>query len=360
MISRIYVDNYKALVNFQLPLERMNVFLGANGSGKTTVFETINLVRQLLQGAPLEANHRSLTRWDSRNVQTFQIDTTIEGRSYRYTLEVEVDRETQKHRIKSEDLLYEGERPLFRASLGKAQLYRDDGSAGPEVLSDWRRSSLPVIAGRPENRLLTKFTSSWSRVFLFQFNPSLLDPHSEEEDETLRTDLANFASWWRHVHAGNVRASSELRKLLADVLPGFEGLQFAAIGGGTKRLEAVFGDQSYGFDELSEGQRVLIVLHALLVSSGDRDITLCLDEPDNFVALREIQPFCHLLEERQDIQTLLISHHPSVLNLHAVDSGIVFRRGINAPVRVERFAASPDETLTVADLVMRGYLDGTE
>ena len=33
MITRLYADNFKTLVNFELPLGPMNLLLGANGPG---------------------------------------------------------------------------------------------------------------------------------------------------------------------------------------------------------------------------------------------------------------------------------------------------------------------------------------
>jgi predicted ATPase len=37
MLKRIYVDNFRCLVNFELKLDRVNLLLGRNGTGKTTV-----------------------------------------------------------------------------------------------------------------------------------------------------------------------------------------------------------------------------------------------------------------------------------------------------------------------------------
>ncbi len=36
MIKRLYVDNYKCLVNFELPLQDLTLLLGPNGVGKTS------------------------------------------------------------------------------------------------------------------------------------------------------------------------------------------------------------------------------------------------------------------------------------------------------------------------------------
>ena len=360
MLTRLYVDNFKSLVNFEVALDRTNLLLGANGAGKTTVFEVINLLGNLMRGGAVDVSERTLTRWQSRTTQTFRVDMTVDERRYRYTLELEHDVDRGRCSISSEELVIGIDQLLFRAQAGKAQLYRDDKTTGPEVLADRRRSSLPVIQGRSDNKLLTEFVKSWQRVLVIQNNPMGMANESEEEDEVLRKDLANFPSWWRHIHSTNVRASGALQRSLAEVIRGFEGLEFQNTGGKVRRLQAVFKSVKYDFKELSDGQRTLIALYALLASATDQDFTCCLDEPDNFVALREIQPLLYLFDEKENIQTILISHHPEILNMRAVECGIVFRRGAEGPARTEPFSADPSETLTVAELVARGYLDDAQ
>src|ERR1035438_8231016 len=57
-------------------------------------------------------------------------------------------------------------------------------------------------------------------------------------------------------------------------------------------LEAWFvGGTQFRFNELSEGQRCLICLYAILHFVLAKGHTAILDEPDNFVSLREIQPW---------------------------------------------------------------------
>jgi ATPase subunit of ABC transporter with duplicated ATPase domains len=51
-------------------------------------------------------------------------------------------------------------------------------------------------------------------------------------------------------------------------------------------------------------------------------MTVALDEPDNYLALPEIEPFLHELEdaaERNLGQVFLISHHPEIYNQWAND-----------------------------------------
>ncbi|MDR3753759.1 MAG: AAA family ATPase [Terracidiphilus sp.] len=55
MIRRIQIDNFKSLVGFSLPpapnvLGKFTCLIGANGSGKTTVLQTIDFLSQLVKG----------------------------------------------------------------------------------------------------------------------------------------------------------------------------------------------------------------------------------------------------------------------------------------------------------------------
>lgn len=359
MITRVYIENYKAIASLAVDLASRSLLIGSNGSGKTSVFEVVDLIRNLMLGATLAVPTESLTRWQTLDVQTFQVDVRVSDHDYRYTLEVSHRREAGDCQIKSEILLVDGGQKLFSSENGKAQLFRDNGNTGPEVLSDWSRSSLPVIAGRSDNKLLTRFVEWVTKdLILCRINPILMRSHSNADSTYLAADLSNFASWWRFVRDENVDAATDLKELVHEAMPGFRGLELRKITDKAKRLMARFGDLSYGFDELSDGQRVLIALYALLVYARNRSASLFLDEPDNFVSLREIQPFFNGLEASDSLQCTIISHHPTMINLMAAESGIVFRRGgTNSPVRIEAFQVPSGSTLTASEIMARGYFD---
>ena len=45
MIRRLYVDNYKCFVNFEVRLDPLTLLLGRNGAGKTAILEEIEAAR---------------------------------------------------------------------------------------------------------------------------------------------------------------------------------------------------------------------------------------------------------------------------------------------------------------------------
>ena len=50
MLQRLYVDNYRHLVNFELRLQELSLLLGRNGAGKTSVLDVVLAIRRLLNG----------------------------------------------------------------------------------------------------------------------------------------------------------------------------------------------------------------------------------------------------------------------------------------------------------------------
>jgi predicted ATPase len=160
---------------------------------------------------------------------------------------------------------------------------------------------------------------------------------------------------------------NELKK----ILPGFDYFRFEAVGEKHRLLKVYFREESetaigYNFGELSEGQRMLIALYSLLYyiahTDQSRQYTLCLDEPENFLALPEIQPWLTELYDscmEGKTQALLISHHPELINyLLASPVGYWFERQTNRPTRVRPITPEEGDGLPISEIIARGWLNG--
>lgn len=85
--------------------------------------------------------------------------------------------------------------------------------------------------------------------------------------------------------------------------------------------------------------------------------TLFIDEPDNFVSLREIQPWLDELRdvcEEEDRQAIIISHHPEIINSMARGEELWFSREEGAHVVVKPLEVT-EGGLTPAEIVARGW-----
>jgi ATPase subunit of ABC transporter with duplicated ATPase domains len=82
-------------------------------------------------------------------------------------------------------------------------------------------------------------------------------------------------------------------------------------------------------DEISDGQRALIALYSLVRLAAGQGYTLLLDEPDNYLALAEIQPWLIGLADAcgQEVpQAVLCSHHPELIDYLGGDRALTLRR----------------------------------
>jgi len=371
MLKRIYIDNYKSLVNFEVSLNEINLFLGVNGAGKSAVFEMLRKVKCLVAGDSkvIELfSFENCTRWQSSLLQTIELDIEGNGGAYQYKLTIEHDEKREKARVIDERLHFNN-KPLLVFEGGNAQLYRDNHSKGPKYPFDWSRSVLASILPRSDNTTLTWFKEWMDHLVVIQIIPSLMIQDSPKEETQPSDYFENFVSWYRQVSQDQGLAF-KLMTELKEILPGFEYFKFERTGEKHRLLKAYFNSEGknasvgYSFGELSDGQRMLITLYSLLhsfCSDTKLPYTLCLDEPENFLALPEIQPWLVSLYDHcmdGDVQALLISHHPELINyLLASPVGYWFEQQSNRPTRVRSISADNEDALAVSELVARGWLN---
>lgn len=389
MIDRLYIDNFRTLVNCEIKLQSVSLLLGSNGAGKSSVFDVVDLVQKFVGGAgPVWEVFPSsaLTRWQTLDEQTFEIDLRGQDGVFRYSLKVKHTQDRRQSRVASESLSFEGQ-PLFASKDGEALLYNDKHGRGPVMTFDWNRSALPAIYSRPDNRKLTDFKERLANVYCVRPCPPLMVTDSQQETDVLSRDASNFASWYRYVLRQDISSQMVLFNQLQQAIEGFEQLRMEGPADGTISLRALFRlpdatspmpftetDRqfllshmvasakdhilTYKFGELSEGQRQLILLYTLLYGLSDTKRVLFFDEPDNYVSLREIQPWLTALMDatgRSISQAVIISHHPEVIDQLACEKGIWFTRESAGPTRIETDKANNIAPLKPSEIEARGW-----
>lgn len=371
MLNRVYIDNFRCLVNFELRLDRLNLLLGDNGTGKTTIFDVLRRIQQFVTGSA-KVNSvftaQDLTRWQSGRRQRFELNLRTEEGVYTYSLVIEHDEDLRRMRIDQERLLMD-DKPLFELKIkdrqATAQLYHDDFKAGPKYPFDWTQSGVGSLGERPDNKKLIRFRRELARFIIAAPCPSRMEPETQQEEDTVSWHMENFVSWYRWLsqeHQGSVFA---VFQELKDVLPGFTSFSLKETGENARVMKASFDEPGgssksipYTFNELSDGQRMLIVLYTLLFGLGSEGLCLFLDEPDNYVALREIQPWLMALTDRVGKgveQAVLVSHHPEVIDYLAGSAGRWFERDAGGPAQVSDKPKAQVEGLKPSETVARGW-----
>jgi predicted ATPase len=366
MLKSLYIDNYKCFSAFDIKFESLRLLLGANGSGKSSLMDCLSRVQRLIGSrAALDTcfTWDSRTKWDGRLSQSVKLVVEISAREYEYDLVIEHN-ETKGRlcRIKHEGLSESG-KPLFEFDMGEVQLFRDDFSAGPVYGSDWSYSALSTISGRPDNTKLSSFKDFMASMRFLRLNPDSIEEETDGEVEQLDSAGTRYPSWFSFLNDERPESIRELERHLREVLPGFRYFRLAKSGGSRKSLIAVFAAEdsgvevAYALDELSTGQRALIILYTLLCASNRGSFTM-IDEPENFIALPELQPWAlEVLESAEGGkgQWLLLTHHPELLDLLADRHGIWLTRDANGPVRKADPPSINGSALRLSELVARGW-----
>jgi predicted ATPase len=366
MLTRIYIDNFRCFVNFEHKPARKQLIFGRNGVGKSSYLDALRLLREFVTKGGIPDDYFMLnqrTRWMNQHQQAFELEAELDGGRYLYHLVIEPWGEPQRPRVLSETVHFNG-KPLFEFETGEVHLYNDRFEHKVTYEFDWHRAALATIMSRKDNQTLSRFKQWIGGLFCFRINPFVTGPHrSEGESLYPDVDLSNIASWYRHLVQADPQQNAALLDSLRAALDGFSFLQLEPAGENVRLLVAEFGQGGgktckFYFNELSDGQRCLICLYMILHFALAKGSTVILDEPDNFVSLREIQPWlmavADAVEEGQG-QVLLISHHPEVLNQWAPRNGVQFIRDGIAPVRVGEFRGDPDNVLPPSELIARGW-----
>ncbi|MBI5282700.1 MAG: AAA family ATPase [Candidatus Solibacter usitatus] len=365
MLNRLYIDNFRAFVNFEQKFERKQLILGRNGSGKSSLLDGLFKIRQfVVMGDRAEDTFYSseCTLWLNQPRQTWELEADLEGVRYVYRLVIEPWGDPPKPRVVEETVVCAG-KPIFEFLLGEVHLFNDRFERKVQYPFDWHRSALATVQGRTDIQILSRFNQWLDRVFVFRLDPFRMDPRAERESVNPTVDLSNFAAWYRHLVQAYPRQNTEFLKGLQSSVDDFSYLKLEEAGENVRRLAAEFEQRDgkvlkFGFGELSEGQRCLICLYAILHFVLATGCTVVLDEPDNFVSLREIQPWLMAADDMLADglgQLLVISHHPELLNQWAPGSGIHFFRENNGSVRTKAFTGDPHSNLSPAELIARGW-----
>lgn len=363
MLKRLYIDNFRCFVNFEFKPERKQLLLGPNGSGKSSLLTAIRFIKEFVEerGRPLSQSSR--TRWSNRPIQVFEIEALIEEATFEYRVEIRYSPELRLPSIKLETLKVSGQ-PIFELVEGKVRFFPDGGSAS--IALHWEANESTLHLAQFSNRQVGRFVEWLQAMHCFQ-----IDAYEGKMEDTADTilkmpdfELEYLAQWYLNCVQEDPEGVGYLQASLRETLTGFEQLRFTREKDGVNRLHADFKDSSgrratFSIEELSDGQRCLIALYMILHFLIAKGHTVFLDEPDNFIALREIQPWLlaaeDAVQERKG-QLILISHHPEILNQWAHEYGIQLYREENGQVAPPRqYKTSYDEVLQPAEIVARGW-----
>ena len=296
MLKRVYIHNYKRLVGLELELTEIVLLLGGNGSGKTAVLDALFGLRELLSGAVRVTDRVA-----------FHPSTLTRWQNQRhqvFELDVDISGECLRYHLKVEH-----------------------------------------DTDRRQSRIVKETLTTSAGVSLFECELGTVQLYRDDGSEgqtppILDRYTGNFVDWYRHVLQENPMSAASHGEALCAVIEGFVNIHL----------------QQSGLDS-----RALML--DLVVSDTGSDINsrhyrLRFDEPDNYLALQEIQPWLmELLTLCEDTtsQAVICSHNPELINYLGPNCGLFLQRGESAITTTQPAdAIANDSSLTLSELIARG------
>ena len=271
MITRLYVNNFRCLVNFKAEFDSFAVLCGPNGAGKSSVFDALCLLRNLATGDALlggtgeyDVPGLEFTNWLDSKVQEFELGLSVDGHAFQYMVHIEQTADFEKPRVIYEKALCD-DQPLFERDIEGVRFLKGDGNQAFFPL-DWRQAALRAIEPRGVHiNKVALLQEEIAKLLILRPNPRSMEQESKAEARHPDLSMTNLTSWYRSL-AQEQEWTDVLRETLRDVWPDFRSFKLVDAGMNTKALQLRFESETgkpipLFFEQLSDGERALIGLY---------------------------------------------------------------------------------------------------
>lgn len=365
MLTRILIDNFRCFSNFEFRPTQHCLIIGENGSGKTSFVDALSIVREFVAtGDAVDGFGDTTNRLRSESRQIFELDCEASSASFRYRIELDRSAKGRPAFIASERL-WCGSEPLLEFERGSLKIYGDDGQLVYGIPSEASRSALATFDPNYKTQRIGDFKGWLLRSLQVRPDPRIQKTAIfQGERHRPGYEMQWFLNWYRFTYQEFPERHAQYLAALREVIPGLASIALADAGLDHKLLKLKFsgppsGDITLFFNELSDGHKMLMMLYALLyfVVAEGRD--LIIDEPDNYLALREIQPWLLLVDRMlpDQGQVISVSHHPEILAGYGPDEIFYFPRVEGGVVRPEPVPYGEGNGPSLHERIARGLLN---
>lgn len=349
MLHSVYIDHYRSLQNFDLSVADLKsaLILGKNGSGKSSIFDALQVFQQIGRG--VTQIKQLISKTDFSFGQTQQpihlvLTARLEGKMFCYRLEIELPERFREPKIKQESLTCEGKEVLQREG-GKTLL-----NHSAEFFLDWHHIGLPLVSVRDEKEPIAVFRQWLKRMIVLSPIPALFSATSKQESEVLDRQGRYVLDWARQLLAESPSIYGVIDVFLKQRMPDFLVFRFETLGKDEKELIFVFDNANeqtieLNFSQLSDGEKVFFLTACMIAAfQTGQSVTCIWDEPDNYISLVELSHFitsCRKAVENKKhfAQLIVTSHSAQVINEFSSHNTFMLARDSHAqPTRLSLLA----------------------
>ncbi|HME34603.1 MAG TPA: AAA family ATPase [Candidatus Sulfotelmatobacter sp.] len=366
MIRRLYVNNFRCLENFELPISGRSsaLLIGKNGAGKTTV----SLALQILQKIAQDTNRvgdlvkpKDLVRSRADVPMRFEIEVELEGKIYEYIIAFEFPEGFKELRVFEEKFTVDGN-PVYSREVAQVHLTRAGQDA--DFLIDWHLVALPIVHLKPTDDPLFVFKRWLGSMLILRPIPSLILGDSEQDTLRPNPQVTNFGAWFSGLLADAPSAYAKIADYLKQVMPDLKDIKNPMVGTESRSIVVQFFKDrkslTLPFADLSDGEKCFMICALVLAANDAQGPLFCFwDEPDNYLALDEVGHF--VLALRQAFQSggqfIATSHNPEAIRRFSDENTLLLYRKSHLEPTIARPLSELQVTGDLVGALIRGDVE---
>lgn len=321
MIKKLKVKNYKSLKNVELDLDKFNVLIGPNASGKTNLLDCLTFVSEIAQKS---LNDSLKGRGDYKRV-------VFSGEKENIELSIDFirDNEASKYFISiseegvEEERLSIGDVGVIDRHLNDINKQLDSGEYQKVGVGTWVAA---IYYHSPKTR---EYLSSW-RSYNF-ITSEMRKTYSAKRNLILDKNGGNLAQVLLSLHNERPKIFDKIENMLKQAIPQVDELLTPLTEGGDTYVairEKGF-DSPFDYFQVSDGTLRLLAYITAIASIEPK--LICFEEPENFIHPRLFELLVEILK-KSDKQIILSTHSPYLVNWVEPEDVIIVEKKENETV----------------------------
>ena len=345
-LLKLHAERYRSIRNAEIEFGGLDLFIGANASGKSTILDALRFLQEGVQARDFRNSVYSRggvdhLAWKGEEAREVRLTVRVEneGKTYEWMVQLLTDPVSFHVNEHVLDLTKEPPANLLLTTSGDSSWWRS-GKEGSRVRLERGPSSCALAAAAADAsfpaRALADFVSRWG---FFDLNPFLL------RQDWAGLDSGRFDAYGRNLaetlHALMISSPARFHKI-TEATRSIVGLP-ATIG--TREIEGrfYFVQEEPGLQYpvhqmgVSSGTLRLLALMTALYGHAEANL-LGIEEPENYVHPAALSSFVeHLIDAREQVQIMITTHSPMLLDLFDNPSAVrVVTRGDGVGTTVEK------------------------
>lgn len=321
MIKKLKVKNYKSLRNVELELDKFNVLIGPNASGKSNLLDCLAFISEIAQG-DIDGSLRGRGSYE-------RVVFSGEKENIELSLDFILGTETSKYFISiskegiDEEKLTNKDVGVIDRHLNDIEKRLDTGELEKVTAGTWVSA---IYYHSPKTK---EYLNSW-RSYNF-ITSAMRRTYSAKRNLILDKNGGNLAQVLLSLHNERPKTFDKIENMLKQAIPQIDELLTPLTEGGETYVamrEKGF-DSPFNYFQVSDGTLRLLAYITAIASNEPK--LICFEEPENFIHPRLFELLVEILK-KSDKQIILSTHSPYLVDWVEPKDAIVVEKEKNETI----------------------------